>query len=375
MKSKLLLLLVLGTCSIHAQQPRLAIVGLNHDHVWNELNPVLKGDLVTLVGVSETLPGRVRRIETEETTAQGGVRPAVPASLVFPDWKKMIDQTKPSIVWAYVETSRHLEIVQYCAPRGINVMFEYPLSVTVQDAHEIRKLAQQYGIRVLTNYQFWAWTAPTYAAKAAVDAGEIGPVYRLSGLLGHGGPGDYRGSTFLTWLMTEDKNGGGALVDFGAPTIAWAIWIKGVPESVYARVDHLRPYEFNGMDDNSTIIMNYKNAVAIIEGTWDMTAAPVASNQIFGLEGGLVIGRDGVDLYTRGPKPAGGTGRGPLIQTPLVVPPLSREFSGALAYMVDRIHKSLPISGMCSLEVNVPVVEVLEASRKSISDRTAVEIH
>ena len=372
---KLMLCLFLSTVPLVAQQPRLAIVGLNHDHVWNELNPVLKGDLVTLVGVAETLPDRVQRIEKEETAGQGGVRPAVSASLVFPDWKKMIDQTKPDIVWAYVETSRHLEIVQYCAPRGINVMFEYPLSVTAQDAHEIQKLADQYHIRVLTNYQFWAWTAPTYTAKKAVDDGQIGQVYRLSGLLGHGGPGDYRPSTFLTWLMTPDKNGGGALVDFGAPSIAWAIWVKGPPESVYARVDHLRPQEFNGVDDNSTVIMNYKDGVAIIEGTWDMTAAPTASDQIFGLKGGLVIGRDGVDLYTRGPQTPGAAGRSPLVKTPLPVEPLPPERSGALAYMVDRIKNNQPIAGMCSIDVNVDVVEVLEAARKSIMDGRAVDTH
>jgi predicted dehydrogenase len=372
---KLLLYLSLSLCPLVAQQPRLAIVGLNHDHVWNELNPILKGDLVTLVGVAETLPDRVQRIEKEETVGQGGVRPAVPASLVSGDWKKMIDQTKPNIVWAYVETSRHLEIVQYCAPRGINVIFEYPLSVTVKDALEIQKLAAQYKVRVLTNYQFWAWTAPTYAAKAAVDAGQIGQVYRLSGLLGHGGPGDYRQSTFLTWLMSMDKNGGGAIVDFGAPSVAWAVWVKGPPQSVYARVDHLRPDEFNGMDDNSTILMNYKDGVAIIEGTWDMTAAPTASNQIFGLKGGLVIGRDGVELYTRAPRSGGGGGRAALVQTPLKVEPLAPELSGALAYMVDRVKRDLPIAGMCSLDVNVPVVEVLEAAQKSIKDARAVVIH
>jgi predicted dehydrogenase len=371
---KLLLYLLLSTIPLIAQQPRLAIVGLNHDHVWNELNPILKGDLVTLVGVAETLPDRVQRIEKEETAGQGGTRPAVPASLVFADWKKMIDETKPNIVWAYVDTSRHLEVVQYCAPRGINVMFEYPLSVTAQDAREIQRLANQYHIRVLTNYQFWAWTAPTYAAKAAVDAGQIGHVYRLSGLLGHGGPGDYRQSTFLTWLMTPEKNGGGAIVDFAAPLLAWAIWVKGPPQSVYARVDHLRPEEFNGVDDNSTIIMNYKDGVAILEGTWDMTAAPTASDQIFGLKGSLVIGSNGVDLYTRGPRPDGGAGRGALVKTPLPIEPLPPERSGALAYMVDRIKNDQPIAGMCSLEVNVQVVDVLEGTRKSIKDSRAVNI-
>src|SRR5438552_737031 len=243
---RLIPLVVLISWPLAAQQYKLALVGLNHDHVWAQLPVMLRGDLAKLVGIAETLPDRVERVQKEETSAQGVVRPAVSSSLIFSDWKKMIDETKPQIVWAFVETNRHLEVVQYCAPRGVSVMFEYPLSVTYKDALEIQKLARQYNIQVLTNYLTWSWSAPAFAAKAAVDAGKIGPVYRLFGLLGHGGPENFRESTFLTWLMSDEKNGGGALVDFAAPSVVWALWMKGAPQSVYARVDHLRPNEFNG---------------------------------------------------------------------------------------------------------------------------------
>ena len=30
----------------------------------------------------------------------------------FDDYKKMLDETKPDMVWAFVENNRHLEIVQ-----------------------------------------------------------------------------------------------------------------------------------------------------------------------------------------------------------------------------------------------------------------------
>jgi len=368
----LALLVLLVTSPLFAQHPRLALVGLNHDHVWNHLNTILKSGLVDLVGVGETLPDRVQRIEKEETT-QAGVRPAVSPKLIFNDWKKMIDDTKPQIVWAFVETNRHLEVVQYCAPRGISVMFEYPLSVSYRDAVEIQKLARQHNIQVLTNYLTWSWSAPAFAAKAAVDAGKIGPVYRLSGLLGHGGPENFRESTFLTWLMSDEKNGGGALVDFAAPSVVWALWMKGAPESVYARVDHLRPQEFNGVDDNSTIILNYKDGVAILEGTWDMPAAPTADNQIFGLAGGMTFSRNELQLYKRGPKPAGG-GRGQLEVTKLPVPPLPPEGAGALAYMVDRLAKKQPLGDMVGLDINVQVVAVFEAARNSVKSARAIQL-
>ena len=39
----------------------------------------------------------------------------------------------------------------------------------------------------MTNYQM-AWWPANYVAKAAVDNGEIGKVWRLHGIVGHGGP-------------------------------------------------------------------------------------------------------------------------------------------------------------------------------------------
>jgi predicted dehydrogenase len=370
---RLIPLVLLVSWPLAAQQYKLALVGLNHDHVWAQLPTILSDKSVKLVGIGETLADRVARVAQEETSARGGTRPAVASSLIFGDWKKMIDETKPDIVWAFLETSRHLEVVEYCAPRGIHVMFEYPLAVKYEDALAIQALARRYNTKVLTNYLYWSWTAPTYAAKAAVDAGAIGPVYRLSGLLGHGGPGDYRQSTFLTWLMSVEKNGGGAGVDFAAPLVVWALWVKGLPQSVYSRMDHLRPEEFNGVDDNATIIMNYKDGVAILEGTWDMAAGPTFSNQIIGRSGALVIGRNGVEMY----KPAErrpGAGRAPAVVTQLPIEPLPAERSGALAYMVDRIRRKLPLEDMSAVDVNVQVVEVFEAAANSSRTARAIDL-
>jgi predicted dehydrogenase len=365
--------LILLAFPVAAQQYKLALVGLNHDHVWNQLPGMLRGDLAQVVGIAETLPDRLARVQKDEDSQQGGHRPAVSASLIFSDWKKMIDQVKPDIVWAFLETSRHLEVVQYCAPRRINVIFEYPLAVTYKDALEIQRLARQYNTKVLTNYVYWSWSAPYYVAKAAVDRGEIGHVYRLSGLNGHGGPGDYRSSTFFGWLMDIKKNGGGAGVDFAAPLVVWTLWVKGLPQSVFAHTLYLRPQEFNNVDDNATYVLNYKDAVAILEGTWDMAAGPTANNQIMGRSGSLVFGRSGVEMYKPGARPAGG-GRAPVQATKIPFDPLPPETSGALAYMVDRMRKGLPLEDMSALDINVDVVQVFEAAAESARTGRAVPL-
>ena len=84
----------------------------------NHLNKMIQGKAAKLVGVAETEP-----LLTAEAQKRG-----VPAELISADWKKMIDEKKPEIVWAFVENNRHLEIVEHCAPRKIRVMFEKPLA-------------------------------------------------------------------------------------------------------------------------------------------------------------------------------------------------------------------------------------------------------
>jgi predicted dehydrogenase len=131
-----------------------------------------------LVGIAETIPELV----TEARKVAGDSVP------IYSDYKKMLDEQKSGIVWAFVENNRHREIVEACAPRKIHVIFEKPLAATYKDALAIRDLAAKYGIKVMCNYQM-AWWPANFAAKKEVDAGSVGQVLALARHYGHGGPG------------------------------------------------------------------------------------------------------------------------------------------------------------------------------------------
>ena len=118
-----------------AAEHTIAVVGLVHSHVWGHLKEIVSSQQIRLVGVAETEP---------ELVAEAQKR-GVPANLIFADWKKMIDQQKPEIVWSFVENNRHREIVEYCAPRKIHVLFEKPLASNYKEALAIRDLARKHG--------------------------------------------------------------------------------------------------------------------------------------------------------------------------------------------------------------------------------------
>ncbi len=356
---------------VAAQEYKIAVVSMLHAHVWLHLGTMLKGDKVKLVGVSETLPELINRARREDVIpqTQGVTRPGVPESLIFADWKKMIDDTKPDIVWAFTPTNGHVDVVQYCAPKGIHVIVEKPLAATLAEAREIQALARKYNILVLTNYGS-TWQPAQYAAKAAVDAGAIGPVWRLHGVQGHNGPGDPKTSSFAAWLADPVQNGGGSMMDFGCYLVLWSLGFKGMPESVYATAQHLKPQTFPKVEDNATIILNYRDGVAILEASWDLPPAQRLGNEIYGMKGSIV----GNIVLKPGSPATGESPRGAQAGEPLAITPLSPERAEPIAYMVDRIRTRQPLDGPSSLDLNVSVQEVLEAAKMSVQTGRATPL-
>jgi predicted dehydrogenase len=336
-----------------AAQEKIAVVGLLHSHVWGHLGRMIKGDPAKLVGISETNPDLIA--EAKKAGAAD--------NLFFADYKKMLDETKPDIVWAFVPNNKHLEVMQACAARKIHVMFEKPLASTYKDALAIRDLAKKHGVYVLTNYQM-AWWASNYAAKAQADSGSVGKVWRLRGVVGHGGPGSQgaRSKYFFDWLTDPVENGAGALMDFGCYNALWSLWYLGRPETVFAQVNQLRPETFPKVEDNSTMILHYKNGVGIFEGSWDLPRS-FQDLEIFGLNGSLYMANAKVELRK---------GRGQAENVSFE--PLPPERAEPIAYMIHCIRSKKAPEGLVALDINVGVNEIIEAAKMSVKTGKAVPL-
>ncbi|MDX2178449.1 MAG: Gfo/Idh/MocA family oxidoreductase [Bryobacteraceae bacterium] len=348
-----LIALWMTAAALSAQEVKIAVVGLVHSHVWGHLGTILKGQHASLAGIAETEPELIAEAK----------RRGAPESAFHADWRKMIDQTKPQIVWAFVENNRHLEIVEYCAPRKVHVIFEKPLASEWRDALKIQELARRHGIQVMTNYQM-AWWAPNYAAKKLADSGELGRVWRLRGVVGHGGPGGPTGLNkwFFNWLTDPVKNGAGSLMDFGCYNALWSLWYLGRPETVYAQTNQLRPETFPKVEDNATMILKYRNGVGLFEGSWDLPRS-FQDLEVFGLGGSVYMTREAIKVRK---------GRAP--EESPSVEPLPAERAEPIAYMVDRVKSGKPLEGLVALDINVEVVEIIEAAKRSVATGAAVKL-
>jgi len=363
LKSKWLLpaLLTLAALPAMAQQYKFAIVGLVHSHYGTNLPRMLKNPNVNLVGIAETIPDLVA-----EAKQMGAAN--VP---FFDDYRKMLDQTKPDVVWAYVENNRRLEIAKECAPRKINLIVEKPLASTYKDALAIAALAKKYGIKVMCNYQM-AWWPANLEARKQVDSGAIGVPWRLHGVVGHGGPGSTgTGRSFFGWLTDPVKNGGGALVDFGSYDALWSLWYMGRPQSVYAEVIHLRPETFPKVEDSATLVLHYPKAINVFEGSWDLPRS-FQDLEVFGsstrpdgtlVRGSVYMTQQKVELRKEG---------GQAVSVPLARLPADQ--ADPVAFMVSALKNNKPIEGITALDINVGVLEILDAAKESVRTGRAVKL-
>ncbi len=345
MQLAILLVLFASAClPLTAREPTIALVGLRHSHTWGHLEHIVKSSPVRLVAIAETDPDLV----AEAKKLGAGVR-------YFDDYTKMLDEVKPTMVWAFVENNRHHEVVEACGPRRIHVIFEKPLAATYSQALLIKRLAQKHGIQVMTNFS--PAFSPAYPAiKAKFDSGELGTPWRLRVTTGHGGvfPKSGRSKIFHEWLIDPVKNGAGALMDFGCYNALYSLYYLGRPETVYAYALHLRPNDFPRVEDGVTMVLGYKKAVAILEQSWDMPPG-VGGFEILSYEGYIRMG-DGRIEIRKGRAPAG----------VLDVPPLPPERSSPIGYMAHCIRNNQPVEGLVSLEYTVGVNEIIDAAKQSI---------
>jgi len=349
---KMILLASLVLPLVSAQEYKIAVVGLVHSHVWGHLGRMVKSDAVKLAGVAEKNPELVAEAK----------KLGVADNLIFDDYVKMLDTVKPNIVWAFVENNRHLEIAKACASRKINIMFEKPLASTYKEAAEIRDLAKKSGIHVLTNYQM-AWWASNYTAKAIADSGDLGNVYRIRGVVGHGGPGSEgaRNKYFFEWLTDPVKNGAGALMDFGCYNALWSLWYFGRPETVYATAQHIRPERFPKVEDNATLVLNYPKFSGVFEGSWDLPRS-FQDLEVFGSKASEYMTNGKVEVRK---------GRE---TTAATVAPLAPENSEPIAHMINAIKTGKALEGMVALDINVQVIEIIDAAKESIKTGRAVKL-
>ncbi len=273
-----------------AKKVKVGIIGtgwIAEAHVAN----YLRCPDVEIVAAADLVPGKAEKFCKDNGI--DGVR-------CYPDHKSMLDAEELDAVSVCTYNRTHAECTIYALEKGVNVLLEKPMCVTLEEAVEICRAEKKSGKILSIGFQP-RFDENMKMVKKIVESGELGDVYYIQtgGGRRRGIPTPY-GTSFI-----EDKTAGiGALADIGCYSLDMVLNAVGYPKpltvsgytSAFFGKDpvtfpgHPEYAELFGVDDFAAAFVRLEGGIILdFRISWAMNLDTPGDTIILGTKAGLRI--------------------------------------------------------------------------------------
>ncbi|MFT4688815.1 MAG: Gfo/Idh/MocA family protein [Verrucomicrobiia bacterium] len=334
---------------------RIGVLGLHHDHIWDnlkELTPLRNGRLVAAADPNEAL----RRQASGEY-----------GCAVYEGYQSLLESDQIDAVYIYASNREGAELAVQAAKHGKHVMIEKPMAADLAGAEAVLKAAETHNVRLMINWPFAWWSQMQHAIRVA-QAGEIGRLWQVKYRAAHQGPVEM-GCTeyFSRWLFDDHLNGGGALMDYCCYGSVLSRVLLGQPASVIGMEAKLCKTDLP-VEDNAMLVMRYPGAMATSEASWTQIGKMSSYlTTIYGEAGTLLVEpRAGAKLF----KATNEDETGSAIHVPESAP----ELRSASAHFLWGIETGNPYQALCDPAMCRDAQAILECGRTAAKERREVDL-
>ena len=354
---------------------RVVIIGFGHMHINDVASHFYENPRTEIVACADTVPA-VPELRKAPYTREWNREFCVTnfnIPKVYDDYIEMLDTEKPDLAIITSENIRHREIVRACAERGININVEKPMAVSLSDALDMKRAAEQNNVTLIVNWPV-TWVPIYMKMKRMIDDGAIGKILEFKIRTSHTGPlgagASHKGVTehaspmtgkekSQTWWHRLDQ-GGGSMYDFCCYGSMLSHWLLGEDaESVFGMRVNLDS-QYGDADDNAMMLVRYPTAVASIETSWTTPQELIPSNMpmIYGTKGAMtVILRDGEEVL----KVIANDGT----ETIYTADPVEEKDKDIACAFVHHMDTGDALHPTLSLDINMGAMRILDAGVRS----------
>ena len=200
----------------------------------------------------------------------------------YQDWNDIIINKDINTVIISTPNKYSKEISLEALRNDKNVLCEKPLGRSSKEAKEIYLQAKEKRKILKTGFNHRHHPA-IHQAKKLIDANEIGDVYFIRCIYGHGGRPGYE----KEWRARKDLCGGGELLDQGVHVADLFRWFLGEFEEVYG---HINTFYWNmKVEDNGfAMFKTKKKQIAMMHTSWTQWKNKFLF-EVFGEKGYLIV--------------------------------------------------------------------------------------
>lgn len=202
----------------------------------------------------------------------------------YTDYKELLRKEKPDMVSICTPNHLHTEMVCASARKGIAVLCEKPMALTLAEAERIRKALAVKRAKFMVGFSH-RFDMLNIRAKEMLASGKIGRPFMIRIRFGHEGP--YPGWGKTDWFYDKKKAGYGALMDMGIHAMDLARYFLGDVRGISARMATLlKPIR---LDDNALMILEFESkALGLIDVSW-CSKPGFTGSEIYGSGGTLIV--------------------------------------------------------------------------------------
>ncbi len=222
-----------------------------------------------LTAVSDTNPERV-----------AAAKALVPDVTAFSDSTQMLDSGLIDLVIISTPPNSHYSWAKESLNRGIHVILEKPMALSVEHCDELMALAASKNL-LLVVYQNRRFDADFVTMKELIDAGTIGDVFSYESFVGgYSKPCDY-------W-QSDVEVSGGAIFDWGSHFIDQILaTIPGKVDTVTG-VNQKRLWNHVTNADHADVSITFSNGARATFTNSDLAAARKPKFYVLGTKGAII---------------------------------------------------------------------------------------
>lgn len=206
----------------------------------------------------------------------------------YTDYKQMLAENDITLASIATESGIHAEIALYCIDRGVNVIIEKPMAMSIDDAEEIIRRSEEKNVKVSACHQN-RFNVAVQQMRQALEAGRFGKLSHGSIHVRWNRNQDYY--TQAPWRGTWAQDGG-CLMNQCIHGIDLLRWMMGDEvEEVYG-VTQQQFHDYLECEDIGMAVVKFKNgAVGTIEGTTNVYPKNLEETlYLFGENGTVKVG-------------------------------------------------------------------------------------
>lgn len=222
-------------------QLKVAVIGCGNVSVVH-LPPIVGSEVAELIAVCDIKPERAQAT---------GEKYGVPW---YTNYQEVID-LKPDVIHICTPHNTHAEITIAAAKRGIHVLTEKPMAVSLEDADRMIVTAEENNVKLGVIFQN-RYNASSQAIREVVQSGKLGKILGCRMFVTWNRSDEYYSHS--DWKGTWDQEGGGVLIDQAIHTIDLMQWVMGDIDYLEASIDN-RNHDLIDVEDVAEATIFFKN--------------------------------------------------------------------------------------------------------------------